>query len=322
MESNTAIDPSPVAPKREINPLFAGIAVILSMMLAASGYFGWRSVKLERDNQRLDAEVEGLMAELEQQGQQANRDKAALAASHQEVERLQAEMARIQTQWAEKQKEWERRDAEQLQRLQRSFEALASVVNDSGSALDYLKEMEAKVRKGESLGKQEMEELKVLGKGLAYLQAQYERPLDEFRALQESIGKELESSTSAAPSEEYKFLRAMFDWKYRERQKAEKAALLKEQGRREALEDTQQELGTRYANAQREMAAVKKQFGEHMKKLDLLVANEQTNAADMTSFFEVSSEVIKIHQRVMNIHAEPVPASQTPVMSGAEVIKP
>lgn len=315
------MDPNTGLAKRELNPALIGMLVMLLMVMAAAGYFGWRSVAVERQNQKLHEEVDGLMAELEQQNQQASRDKAT---ARQEIDRLQSEISKAQAQWAEQQKEWQRREQENRQRMQRSFEALASVVNDSGSALDYLKEMEAKVRKGQTLGSSELDELKVIGKGLAFLQAQYERPLEEFKKMEESIGKELDSHpVSAAPDENKLFLRALFDWKYREKQKADKEALLKEQGRREALEDTQLELAQRYAKAQQEMAAVKKQFGEHVRRLDVVVANEVASAAEMASFFEVSAEVIKIHQRAMNIHAEPVPPS-SPGMTEPSVtgIKP
>ena len=324
MENRPANDPGASTPKRELNPILFGMLFMLVMGMAAAGYFGWRSVSVERENHHLSEEVDRLTAELDQTNQQATKDKSQLAAAHQDVERLQADMSKLQAQWAEREKEWQRRDAEARQRMQRSFEALASVVNDSGSALDYLREMKAKVRKGQNLGKGEVDELKLIGKGLAILQTQYERPLEEFKHLEESIGKELETSTPAtAPAENPTlFLRSLFDWKFRERQKEEKAAVLKEQGRREALEDTQQELAQRYSKAQHEMAAVKKQFSSHLQKLDALVENESANAAEMASFFEVSSEVIKIHQRAMNMHVEPVPASQMPVLSGSDVIKP
>jgi chromosome segregation ATPase len=324
MENRPANDPGASTAKRELNPILFGMLFMLVMGMAAAGYFGWRSVSVERENHQLSEEVDRLTAELDAQNQQATKDKAQLASAHQDVERLQADMAKLQAQWGEREKEWQRRDAEARQRMQRSFEALASVVNDSGSALDYLREMESKVRKGQALGKGEMDELKLIGKGLSILQSQYERPLDEFKHMGESIGKELETSTPAtAPTEgPTLFLRSLFDWKFREKQKEEKAAMLKEQGRREALEDTQQELAQRYAKAQREMAAVRKQFSSHLQKLDALVENGSTNAAEMASFFEVSSEVIKIHQRAMNMHVEPVPTAQMPVLSGSDVIKP
>jgi hypothetical protein len=326
MENSPAKESTSSTPKRELNPVVFGMLFMLLMVMAAAGYFGWRSVTVERENQQLNDEVDRLTAELDDQNQRATRDKAQLAAEHQEVERLQADMAKAQAQWAEREKDWQRRDAEHRQRLQRSFEALASVVNDSGSVLDYLKEMEAKVKKGQNLGKEEVDELKLIGKGLAFLQSQYERPLEEFKKLEESIGKELETSAPVAtPSDGAAptlFLRSLFDWKFREKQKEEKAAMLKEQGRREALEGTQQELAQRYSKAQREMAAVRKQFGQHLQKLDALVSNETANAAEMASFFEVSAEVIKIHQRAMNMHVEPVPASQMPVVPGADVVRP
>jgi DNA repair exonuclease SbcCD ATPase subunit len=322
MESRPAIDPA-VAPKREVNPALIGMLFMLVMVTAAAGFFGWRSVNVERENQRLHEEVDGLMGELETRDQQAKQAKNQLASAHQEVEHLQSELNKVQTQAAEREKEWQRRDAEHRQRLQRSFEALASVVNDSGSALDYLKEMETKVRKGQTLGKEEVDELKLIGSGLALLQAQYERPLEEFKNLEESIGKELGSAPASAPADERKlFLRSLFDWKYREKQKAEKEALLKEQGRREALVDTQQELAQRYTKAQQEMAGVKKQFTQHMQRLDAVVGSQSANAAEMASFFEVSSEVIKIHQRAMNVHVEPVTSSPMPVIPGSDAIKP
>lgn len=318
------IDSSSSAAKRETNPVFFGMLFMLVMGMIAAGYFGWRSVKVERENQRLQGDVDGLTAELEDLHQQSGRDKAQLASAQQELERLQSDMAKAQARWAEQQKEWERRDAENRQRLQRSFEALASVVNDSGSALDYLREMEAKVRKGQALGRGEVDELKLIGKGLSLLQSQYERPLEEFKSLEESIARELESSPALASTDERKlFLRALFDWKYREKQKAEKEALLIEQGRREALVDTQQELSERYARAQKEMAGVRKQFAQHLQKLDTVMGDEVASAAEMASFFEVSAEVIKIHQRAMNIQVDPVPpSSQMPMLNGQEVVKP
>lgn len=324
METKSVFDPNPAAAKREWSPALTGLLLMLVMVMAAAGFFGWRSVKVERENQRLNHEVDGLMAELEQQDQQAKRRESEMASIRQEADRLQSELVKMRTQWAEQQKEWERREEENRKRLQRSFDALASVVNDSGSALDYLREMEAKVRKGQVLNQDELDELKVIGKGLGVLQAQYERPLEEFRDLEESIRKELEDSSASAPSEERKFLRNILDWRYRERQKAEKESLLKEQGRREALEDTQQELAQRYANAQQEMAAIRKQFGEHLQKLDEVVGSEMASATEMASFFEVSAEVIKIHQRAMNIQVEPVPPPVPLMPPGPDVtgIKP
>jgi len=330
MEQKSVFDPAPTAPRREFSPLLIGALFMVVTLMAAAGYFGWRSVELERENKQLTQTVDEMLLDLQRQAEEAKRDKAQLMTVHQEeVDRLNAEMTNLNEEWREKQKQWEQRmvarEPAYRDRIQRSFDTLASVVNDTGSTLDYLQEMETKIQNGKKLQQEETEQLKVIARGLGYLQAQYEKPLEEFKEMEASIQSELaESPQTTPPTEERKFLRAMFDWNYRERQKAKEEAYLKEQGRREALKDTQQELATRYARAQREMAAIKNQFGTQLENIDQLLAAQTANAAEMSSFLEMSSEMIKIHQRVLNIQVEPVPSTETPLVTGPEAtpVKP
>ncbi|MEO0446907.1 MAG: hypothetical protein AAF191_12610, partial [Verrucomicrobiota bacterium] len=145
--------------------------------------------------------------------------------------------------------------------------------------------------------------LRVVAKGLTYLQSQYEKPLSEFRELEGYLAQKVEDSAVSADPGDVRFerVRRMFVPGFREQLDAKQSAFDQEMGMRQAYVDAQQAVTNSYTSAQEEMSAIRSRFGKEVGQLDQLIASHQDNTTAMTSFFEVSSELLQIHQKVMDV---------------------
>jgi hypothetical protein len=288
----TFSDPDPEP--RRFDPVMAGLTSALFLLLGSTVYLaiGLR----DRGNQLSEArgELAVLQTQIEEAKKQADRDKSAHAA---EIQRLNADW---QSQVNAVQEATD-------QRLNQGMAAVAKVVDDvvnnSEATVGYLQQLEAKVRSGQQLQRAEIDKLRAVAGGLAYLNKQYEKPIEEFKELDAYVSKQLQLPPTTSPEEKGKLLRRLFNPAYREQQKAQLAEFYEDQGRREALTSMQTKVVESYGEAQRQMASIRVDQEKYLKSLDALVNGKAADIQAMDSFFQVSAKILDIHQKMMTVEA-------------------
>jgi len=277
---------------RRFDPVMAGLTVTLFVLLGATVYLAFNT--RERASQLETAK--GQIAALEVQIAEAKKAAERARSEHEtEVKRLnadhEAEVKEVQ--------------AAGEQRLNKGMAEVAKVVDEvvsnSGATVGYLQQLEAKVRGGQQLQRAEVDKLRAVASGLAYLNKQYEKPLDEFKELDSYVSAQLQLPPTTSPEEKGKILRRLFKPGYREQEKTQLAEFHEDQGRREALTTMQTKVVESYGKAQREMAAVRVDQDRYLKNLDAVVNAKEGDITAMESFFQVSAKILEIHQEMMTI---------------------
>jgi len=290
---------------RRVDPVMAGLTVTLFIMLGATVFLAF----LTRDKgAQLDATKAQLAAV-----------ETDLAATKKEAERAKAEheanLKRINADWETQIKTVQEANDERLtQGMASVAKVVDEVVNNSGAAVGYLQQLEAKVRSGQQLQRAEVDKLRGMASGLAYLNKQYEKPLDEFKELDSYVSSQLQLPSTTSPEEKGKLFRRLFSPGYREQQKTQLAEFYEDQGRREALTGMQTKVVESYSQAQSQMAAIGVDQKKYLDSLEAIVNGKQGDIQSMESFFEVSGKILNIHQKMMAIEPPPVDplANQTP----------
>jgi hypothetical protein len=287
---------------RRFDPLMVGLTTALFLLLGSTVYLGFG---LRESGSRLTAtrgELTVLQKRLDEALKEAEREKSAHAA---ELQRLNADW---QAQVSAVQQATE-------QRLNQGMASVAKVVDDvvnnSEATVGYLQQLESKVRGGQQLQRAEIDKLRALAGGLAYLNKQYEKPIDEFKELDAYVTRQLQLPPTTSPEEKGKLLKRLFNPAYREQQKAQLAEFHADQGRREALTGMQTKVVQSYGEAQRQMAAIKVDQEKYLSSLDALVNSKTADVAAMDSFFQVSAKILDIHRKMMAIEP-PTPEAPQP----------
>lgn len=262
--------------------------------IGTAGYLGVDGSKAKDQVAALESEVAALTKQLEDETKDHQREFATMVATH------QAEIDRLNKEWtaqAEKQKQ------QQDQQLQLSLDTISQIVNESGQTLKVMEQLESKIRDGKELQAEELEQLKAVANGLTYLQQQYEKPIHEFRELEAYLSQQLEAQ-ALEPEMRGKFFRRMFSNEWKEQMEE----YYRDQGRIEAVDGARQQVASAYDRAQKQMASLKKGTDEYLAGLTKIIEEKGTNTEALDSFFEVSQEILQIHQRVMAI--KPVTATE------------
>lgn len=283
-------------PRRGLGPVTIGISLTLVTLLLGGGYLAWTKDRQAKDEiQNLNRQVQGLTQLL----QEKEDDMQSLLAGHRnEIERLNGD--------------WETRlaklEEEQDSRLQQSYQTIAKIVNDSGTTMQYMKDLETKMKSGAELHQQEIDELKAVAGGLAYLHSQYEKPLYEFKELDTYLARQMQVQAEK-PEDRVKLFKQLFSKKYREENDADWEAYYRDRGRISAVSAARGKVSEAYARAQSQMGAIKLDSAQWLAGLDEIVKSKEGNTELMESFFEVSAEILKVHQGVMDVKVEAPPAT-------------
>ena len=243
------------------------------------------------------------IASLSQQLVEKQEDMKSLISEH------NAELDRLNADWETR---LANQQSEQEAKLQKSYETIAKIVNNSGETMSHMKDLEEKMKSGKELHQEEIEQLKAVGQGLAYLHKQYEKPLYEFQELDSYLSKQLQVQVSR-PSEKTQLFKQLFNKQYRNNKQSQWEAYYRDRGRISGVKSARDKVATAYASAQSQMGAIKLDTDKYLANLDAIVANKEANTALLESFFEVSNEVLKVHQSVMDVKVG------TPTRSGTTV---
>ncbi len=269
------------------------IALILSIL--GLGYGIWH-FKSSADD--LSARMEALRVEQE----------AVLTAKDEEMQRaLAAQNEKHQQQITAMQDEQDKKltSLQQAQRKQmaNAFKEFENIFAGNRQTIDYINVLEGKVKGGQELSKMEVERLSLIASGLSYLQKQYQRPMQEFTALQNYFEAEA-SKTAEKPKASFGFFKRAFSKNYREAEKE----YYRGEGAKRAFEQAQGQFETVYASAQRSLRGVNLDADAQVKKLAAVIEDkERANAEDLSSFFDKAREALRTHQNVLDFQPEEAP---------------
>jgi hypothetical protein len=192
---------------------------------------------------------------------------------------------------------------DQRKQIASAYKEFENIFAGNKKTLDYINLLEGKAKAGQALSKIEVEKLVVITSGISFLQKQYQKPLQEFTALQDYF-----NDTSKRPNEKpqsnFGFFKRMFSKDFREAEKE----FYREEGAQRAFTEAQGKFGAIYASAQRSMRSVNLDADAQLKKLDALIQDKQAaNAEDLTSFFNQAREALQTHQNVLDFEPAEVP---------------
>ncbi len=219
----------------------------------------------------------------------------------------QAENERIKEEWAS---QIETLKTQHTGQLQRTYGQLNEIVYDSRKTLAYIGDVETRLRTGQNIDKEEAAKLTSVINGLAFLYEQYKKPMAEFREVDRYISQQLASiPESGDPKESTPALQRLFKNKqFKEAQ----ATYNQDKGKKEALIKAKVEVQAAYARAQSQMRSLDFDKNKYLLQLDKIVESNQNSAQDVEDFFNSSKEILKIHDKIMNIKPPEPPATVKP----------
>ena len=189
----------------------------------------------------------------------------------------------------------------QRQQIAQAYKEFENIFAGNRQTIEYLNLLEGKVKAGQQLSKIEVEKLTVITSGISFLQKQYQKPLQEFTALQEYF-ESASSRPSEKPKSNFGFFKRMFSKDFREAEKE----FYREEGARRAFTEAQGKFTEVYASAQRSMRAVNLDAEGHLHRLNELIEDKKTaNAEDLVGFFEKARQALRTHQNVLDFEPEP-----------------
>lgn len=218
----------------------------------------------------------------------------------------QAEKERIVQEWTNQVEEMKKEHAEQLQR---TYAQMNEILYDSRSTLEYIGNIEGRLRAGQKIDRVDAEKLTSVINGLAFLHQQYGKPLNEFRELDRYFSQQLAAIPTGQvdPRETATLGRKLFKGK---ELRQERDAYLESQGRRNALLEAKQTVARAYANAQQQMAKLSLDTNQYLVQLQHIVESREASANEVDEFFKKSKEILKIHDKIMNIETPQVKTVQ------------
>jgi len=270
----------------------------VTLVFLALGYGIWH---FHSDAGRLMVEMDQLKAAhtlaLETKDQELQRSLGAQNEQHQKA--IQA----LNDDHDQKLNELRQDQRNQIASAYKEFE---NIFAGNKKTLDYINLLEGKVKAGQALSKIEVEKLAVITSGISFLQKQYQKPLQEFTALQDYFN-DVAKRPNEKPKSNFGFFKRLFSKDFREAEKE----FYREEGAQRAFSEAQDKFSAVYASAQNSMRSVNIDAEAQLKKLDAFIQDKQTaNAEDLTRFFDQAREALQTHQNVLDF--EPAELPQAP----------
>ena len=276
------------------------IVLLTLLLLAAAGGAGFLG-KLWSDEQSKSLDLERQVKTFQTVVSELEGKNAGLSSL---LADKQAESERIQQEWTTQVETLKKEHAEQLQR---TYAQMNDILYDSRSTLEYIGDIETRLKSGQKIDREEAAKLTGVINGLAFLHQQYGKPLNEFRELDRYFSRQIASlpDNEVDPKETASPLKKIFKSK---EFKEERDTFLENQGRRDALVEARSTVSAAYASAQKQMADISLDINQYLAQLQQIVDSNEAAGAEVDAFFEKSKEILKIHDRIMSI--EP-PKTQT-----------
>lgn len=269
------------------------IIILLLLLVVAGGgayYFGqlWskesaKTLALSRQMDTVTQQISSL--------ENKNAELSSLLADK------QAETDRMREEWAAQIENLKERQKDQLER---TYAQMNEIVYDSKSTLSYIADIETRLRDGQEIDQAEADRLTNVVNGLVFLHEQYKKPLNEFRELNRYFSQQLAllPDETDDPKETKPLAYRIFQNRKFQQERAE---FFESQGKRTALEEATVAVDKAYSNAQRQMSSVSLDINQYLAELESVIDSNETSAESVTQFFAKSKEILKIHDRIMNI---------------------
>jgi Tfp pilus assembly protein PilE len=282
-----------------MNNLIVLRVVAVLGILASVGLAWWNQQLTKTHTQQLAANQDAHKAEIDDLKRAQEKTLNDQATQHD---------AAVAALTAEHEKRIDSLRTDQRKQMTAAFKEFESIFEGNKKTIDYINALERRVQSGQAVSKAEVEKLAVIATGLGYLQKEYQKPMGEFKELEQYLARQTAAlpARSGAESEpkRFGFLRRMFSKEYREEERQK----LRDEGAREAFEAAQVKFNTVYASAQKQMAAVGLNADGYAKKLYALMEEKgQANAEDLSGFFEQARKALKTHQEVLDFEPPTTP---------------
>jgi hypothetical protein len=188
------------------------------------------------------------------------------------------------------------------QRLAAAAKEFDNIFEGNKATLGYLNSLEDKVKAGQTLAKAEVERLTLITTGLGYLKKQYQKPMQEFKELQDYFEAQAAKVTAKPKGN---FFKRLFSKEFREAEKEYERS----EGARQAFEQAQGVFTQVYSKAQKAMGNVSLDADAQIKKLqDYLDEKKQQNPEDLSALFSQARKALRTHQEVLDFEPEADPA--------------
>lgn len=269
--------------------------IALALVVASLGYGIWY---YHSDAGRLRQEIEQMRAshELALQSKDEEMQRSLGAQNDQHQRALQALNE-------EHVKELTGIRQNQRKQMASAFKEFENIFSGNKQTIEYINALESKVKSGQELSKSEVERLSVITSGISFLQKQYQKPLQEFTALQDYF-ETAAKRPNEKPKANFGFFKRMFSKDFREAEKE----YLREEGARRAFAEAQGKFESVYASAQRSMRGVNLDADAQIRKLNQLVEDKKlANSEDLSAFFDKARQALRTHQDVLDFEPENVP---------------
>lgn len=260
----------------------------LVLVFLALGYGIWH---FHSDAGRLRHEIDQIKASHELAIQAKDEEmQRALAAQNEQHQKA------IQSINAEHDQKLSELRTEQRQQMARAYKEFENIFTGNKQTLDYIAALEGKMKSGQLLSKIELEKMVVIASGVSFLQKQYQKPLQEFTALQDYF-EDAAKRPNDKPVSRFGFFKRIFSKNFREAEKEH----LREEGARRAFDEAQAKFTSVYSAAQHSMQAVNLDTDALLKKLDDLIQfKQQANTEDLSSYFSKAREALRTHQDILD----------------------
>ncbi|MBL9133333.1 MAG: hypothetical protein JNG86_19130 [Verrucomicrobiaceae bacterium] len=276
------------------------LAALLVLSVLASGVLGWFLFQARTDNDALRVELARIKTEheaaLKVRDDEHQRTLTAQAAQHQKaLDLLNQEHDRSVAGMRQ----------DERKRLAAAAKEFENIFEGNKATLGYINTLEDKVKAGQALTKAEVERLTIITTGLGYLKKQYQKPMQEFKELQDYFEAQ---AAKRVEKPKGNFFKRLFSKDFREAEKEYERS----EGARVAFEQAQGVFTEVYSKAQKSMAGVSLDADAQIKKLqDYLDEKRQQNSEDLSSFFNQARKALRTHQDVLDFEPEaPQPSTK------------
>ncbi len=181
-------------------------------------------------------------------------------------------------------------------RIKENYDQLYNVIHDSSvvnSNLDTLKDTIINTNTASSADIAKIEDVLL---GLNYLVNQYEKPLYNFKEIENYIIGRL-GIEHLPPSKRFAFLKMLFSRKYRTKLKV----YHKYEGGRDVLIDMRERIHGAYEKAQVEIAANREGIMNHVKALEIMNRERKYDNQKLVRMISDAQEVLEIHNEFIRL---------------------
>jgi hypothetical protein len=270
------------------------LSILVNLVLLGGGYVLYKG-KTDAETRAVNVQAEMAAQKIAQQQHVAELETNFADEMRQVNEEWTARLAEIET--------------SHQRRIAGIYDQVNKIMYEGDETIKYIDTLETKLRGGQTLAREEIETLQMIGAGLGYLHEQYEKPIGEFRELEQFLSSKLDVPP-LPPKEKNKFLARIFSKKFREEEKS----YYQDVGRWEAFESARNEVTYAYGRAQQQMAQVKLNTDKYLGDLQNLMNAKELSAQELDDFFASSRKVLNIHQEIMKLQEDQTPPSTPPAI--------